>query len=124
MNKQLRVLIVASTEEDADGLLQELRKGGYDPTYERVETRTEMAASLARQSWELVISDHSLPRFNATMVLTLLKKTGHDIPCIIVSGTLGEEHAVAALKMGAHDYLLKGNLTRLVTAVERELQEA
>ncbi len=124
MSKSLRVLIVASTEEDANSLLQELRTGGYDPTFERVETRTEMAAALARQSWEMVISDHSMPRFNATMVLTLLKKTGHDIPCIIVSNTLGEEHAVAALKMGAHDYLLKGNISRLVAAVERELLEA
>ncbi|OGR90711.1 MAG: hypothetical protein A2992_08480 [Elusimicrobia bacterium RIFCSPLOWO2_01_FULL_59_12] len=122
--KPLRVLIVSPTEEDAAGLLLELRRGGYEPAYERVETRSEMAAALARQAWELVISDYSLPRFNATMVLTLLKKTGHDIPCIIVSSTLGEELAVAALKMGAHDYLLKGNVARLVSAVERELQEA
>src|SRR5580704_7755268 len=117
MNKALRVLIVASTEEDAERLLLELRKGGYDPVHERVETRTEMAAALARESWDVVISEHTLPRFNATMVLTLLKKTGHDIPCIIVSATLGEELAVTALKMGAHDYLMKTNLTRLVAAV-------
>src|SRR5688572_27674564 len=105
--KPLRVLIVSPSDQDAECLLSELRKGGYAPTYERVETRTTMAAALARESWELVISDHSLPRFNATMALTLLKKTGHDIPCIVVSSTLGEELAVAALKMGAHDYLLR-----------------
>jgi diguanylate cyclase (GGDEF)-like protein len=122
--KPLRVLIVAPTDADAETLLQELRKGGYDPVYERVETRTSMAAALARESWELVISDHTLPRFNAAMVLALLKKTGHDMPCIIVSSTLGEEQAVASLKMGAHDYLLKGKLSRLVAAVEREMQEA
>jgi diguanylate cyclase (GGDEF)-like protein len=120
----LRVLIVVPTDEEADTLLVELRKGGYDPAYERVDTRTSMAAALARESWELVISDHTLPRFNAAMVIALLKKTGHDIPCIIVSSVLGEEQAVASLKMGAHDYLLKGNLSRLVVSVERELQEA
>jgi diguanylate cyclase (GGDEF)-like protein len=124
MSKPLRVLIVAASPEDAESVLSELRKGQYDPVFERVETRTEMAAALARENWDLVISDHTLPRFNATMVLTLLKKTGHDIPCIIVSSTLGEEHAVTALKMGAHDYLLRGNLARLVSAVERELEEA
>jgi diguanylate cyclase (GGDEF)-like protein len=124
MSKPLRVLIVAATNEEADSLLGELRKGGFDPAGERVDTRTTMAAALARQQWDLILSDHALPRFNATMALTLLKKTGHDIPCIIVSSSVGEELAVAALKMGAHDYILKGNLTRLVSAVEQELKEA
>jgi diguanylate cyclase (GGDEF)-like protein len=124
MSKPLRVLIVAVSETDAITLLDELRKGDFEPVYERVETRTEMAAALARQDWDIVISEHTLPRFNARMVLTLLQKTGHDIPCIVVSSVLGEDQAVAALKMGAHDYLLKSNLSRLVSAVESELEEA
>ena len=124
MSKSIRVLIVAATDTEAECWLEELRKGGYDPAFERVDTRTTMAAALTRQAWDLILSDHALPRFNAAMALTLLKKTGHDTPCIVVSNSFGEELAVAALKMGAHDYILKGNLARLVAAVEQELKEA
>src|SRR5438105_2737318 len=107
-DKELRVLIVAASDSDGAILIEELRKGGYAPVHERVDTRTAMAAALARQPWDLVITDYALPRFNAMMALTLLKKTAQDLPCIVVSSSLGEELAVAALKMGAHDYILKG----------------
>src|SRR3989344_8093573 len=106
MPKPLRLLIVAASDPDAEIVLGELRKGGYDTEFERVDTRTTMAAALTRQAWDMVITDYALSRFNAAMALTLLKKMGLDIPCIIVSSSPGEEVAVMALKMGAHDYLM------------------
>jgi diguanylate cyclase (GGDEF)-like protein len=120
----LRVLIVEDSEEDAQLLLHALRKGGYDPVSERVDTAAGMRSALARQSWDIVISDHALPQFNANEALALLKKSGFDLPFIIVSSSVGEDIAVAAMKLGAHDYLMKGQLARLVPAVERELREA
>src|SRR6266571_8503573 len=83
-----------------------------------------MSAALDRQSWEVVIADYSMPRFSAPAALMLMKEKGLDLPFIIVSGTIGEAIAVAAMKSGAHDYLIKGQLARLVPAVERELREA
>ncbi|MCL4294640.1 MAG: PAS domain S-box protein [Anaerolineae bacterium] len=124
MSRPLRVLIVEDSEDDTLLLLRELRRGGYDPTYERVETAEAMRAALAGQSWEIVIADYSLPHFSAPAALALLQASGLDLPFIIVSGTVGEETAVAAMKAGAHDYLMKGQLARLVPAIERELREA
>ncbi len=122
MNPLLHILIVEDSEDDLLLLLRELRHGGYTPDYVRVETATEMQAALDRQAWDIVIADYTLPRFSAPEALQLLQKH-QDIPFIIVSGTIGEEAAVAAMRAGAHDYLLKNNLTRLVPAVERELRE-
>src|SRR4029077_5724458 len=122
-SKALRVLIIESTDADAEVLLEELRKGGYNPQFERVDTRTAMSRALTRQIWDVILSNHSLPRFNAMMALAVLKKVGQDIPFIVVSASPGEELAISSLKMGAHDYILKGNIARLVPAVERELQE-
>jgi diguanylate cyclase (GGDEF)-like protein len=124
MSHPLRVLIVSASEPDTALVLEELRRGEYEVSFERVETRTAMAGALARQAWDIVVSDYNLPRFNAMMAITLLKKIGHDLPVIVVSSSLGEELAVAALKMGAHDYILKGNLGRLVASVGHELKEA
>ncbi len=124
MSRPLRILIVEDSENDTQLLLHELRRGGYDPTHERVESAAAMDRALARQQWDLVIADYSIPNFNSMAALALLKERGHDLPFIIVSGTITEETAVATMKAGAHDYLLKGTLKRLIPAIERELREA
>ena len=120
----LSVLIVEDSEDDIELMLRELRRGNYDPIHLRVETAEEMNGALIAQTWDMVISDFNMPNFNAFAALDLLHSTKQDIPFIIVSGTIGEDRAVAAMKLGAHDYILKGNLKRLVPAVERELREA
>lgn len=124
MSTPLRVLIIEDSEDDALLVVRNLRRGGYDPTFERVETAEAMTAALNRQIWDILISDYSMPHFSAPAALKLLQESGIDLPFIIVSGVVGEETAVAAMKTGAHDYLIKGNLTRLVAAIERELNNA
>lgn len=124
MREDLRLLIVEDSEDDAMLLVRHLRQGGFAPVFERVETTESMAAALHRQPWDLVIADYTLPRFSGRGALALLKETGFDLPFIVVSGTIGEDVAVEAMKAGAHDYILKGNLTRLLPAVQRELREA
>jgi diguanylate cyclase (GGDEF)-like protein len=120
----LRVLIVEDSEADTELLRRELMRAGYDPACERVETADAMGAALDRQDWDIVISDYTMPRFNGLEALQLVQQRKLDIPFIIVSGTIGEDRAVAAMKAGAHDYIMKGNYARLLPAVERELREA
>jgi two-component system, NarL family, sensor histidine kinase UhpB len=121
----LRVLLVEDSEDDALLILRRLRKGGYDPSWERVDTPQDMEAALDGAGWDLVISDHSMPAFSSSAALELLRRKGYmDLPFIIVSGQIGEAAAVAAMKAGAHDYLMKDNLARLNSAIERELREA
>lgn len=124
MATPLRVLIAEDSEDDAAALVHELRRGGYDPEFERVETPDGMKSALAEGHWDLVIADFSMPRFSAAAALTLLQESGLDVPFIILSGVMGEDAAVAAMKAGAHDYIFKGNMTRLVPAIQRELSEA
>src|ERR671910_1520655 len=125
MGVDLKVLLVEDSEDDALLLLRTLRKGGYDPTWERVDTPQDMEAALDGASWDLVISDHSMPAFSSSAALGLLRRKGFvDLPFIIVSGHIGEDVAVAAMKAGAQDYIMKDNLARLNTAIERELREA
>lgn len=124
MTKPLRALIVEDSVDDTELLLRELRRGGYDPVHARVDTPESMRAKLTEHDWDIVFSDFTMPSFNAFDALALLRQIGLDIPFLIVSGTIGEDRAVAAMKAGAHDYILKGNLKRLVPAVERELREA
>jgi PAS domain S-box-containing protein len=124
MSKPLRLLIVEDSEDDALFLLHELRKGGYTVTSERVDTAPAMSAALEKQAWDVVIADYVMPYFSAPDALILLKGKGIDLPFIVVSGKIGEDIAVATMKAGAHDYIMKGNLIRLVPAVERELREA
>ena len=124
ISKPLRILIVEDSEIDTELLLRELRRGNYQPTHERVETAAAMTAALEQKTWDLVVADFSMPQFNALAALEVAKVKGPDLPFIIVSGTIGEELAVAAMKNGAKDYIMKGNLARLVPAVERELLEA
>ncbi len=124
MGTHLGILIIEDSRDDAHLILREVQRGGYEVESERVETAEAMRAALARQKWDLVICDFSLPRFSAPNALELLKKSGYDIPFIIVSGTIGEEFAVNALKAGAHDFIIKGNFARLIPAIQRELKEA
>src|SRR5207237_5284372 len=105
-------------------VLRQLRPSGYDPEVKRVFTPGAMNAALREQTWDLVITDWSMPQFSAPAALELLKSMELDLPFIIVSGTIGEDIAVAAMKAGAHDYLMKDNFTRLVAAIERESQTA
>jgi diguanylate cyclase (GGDEF)-like protein/PAS domain S-box-containing protein len=118
------MLLVEDQEDDALLLLRALRRGGYDPQYERVETPEAMSAALDRQSWDVVISDYSMPRFSGPAALRLLQQRGLDLPFIIVSGNIGEDIAVEAMKAGAHDYIMKGSVARLVPAIDREVREA
>ncbi len=120
----LNVLIADDSEDDALLLVRELRKGGYQPQFERVETRPEMERALEQRHWQLIITDHNMPGFNSVDVLEMVKQSGLDVPVIIVSGTIGEETAVHAMKTGAHDYIMKDNLARLIPAIDRELRDA
>jgi len=124
MKKPLRLLLIEDSEDDAELVLAELRLGDYEPIYERVDTSEGVTAALQNQSWDIIRSDYSMPRFSAPAALGLLRATMLDIPFIIVSGAIGEATAVAAMKQGAHDYILKGSLSRLISAIERELREA
>ena len=124
MKAMLRALIVEDLEDDARLIVRELQRGGFDPQYERVTIAGAMRDALARQPWDVVLADYTLPDFNAPEALLILQQSGLDIPFIVVSGSIGENIAVAMMKQGAHDYLLKQNLARLVPAVERELADA
>src|SRR5690349_10400787 len=107
--KKLRVLIVEDVEEDALLLIREIRKGGYEPLYDLVDAAPTLAAALASQQWDVVISDYAMPGFSVIEALDILKQSGQDLPFVIVSGHIGEDQLVAAMKAGASDYLLKGN---------------
>lgn len=124
MGKLLHVLIIEDSEDDALLLIRHLKKGGYDPVYERVETATAMKKALNHKEWDIVLCDYKMPRFNALSAISLLKETNIDIPIIIVSGTIGEETAVECMRLGAHDYIMKSNMSRLCPAIARELKEA
>ncbi len=124
MKKPLRLLVVEDSEDDTLLLLRVLRKGGFDPDHRRVETPQAMAGALASQDWDLVISDYTMPSFNAVEALSVLQSSGRDLPFLVVSGSIGETRAVEIMQMGAKDYIFKDNLARLVPAVVRELREA
>jgi PAS domain S-box-containing protein len=124
MGKLLRTLIIEDSEEDSQLLLRELRRVGYQVEFERVETDGAMRAMLSEKNWDLILSDYTLPKFGAPQALETLKASGLEIPFIIISGTIGEETAVAALKAGANDFIVKGKFARLSLAIERELREA
>jgi PAS domain S-box-containing protein len=123
-SKALRVLIVEDSEDDGRLLLNELRHGGYAPEFERVETAAAMKAALAEKQWDIIIADHTLPGFSGLAAMAVLKESGVDLPFLLVSGMIGEEKAVKAMKAGAHDYIMKDNYARLAPAIERELREA
>lgn len=120
----LRCLLVEDSEDDARLLLRNLRDSGYAVTSERVDTPEAMRAALERGPWDIIISDYTMPRFSGRAALELLQSTGQDVPFIVVSGNIGEDLAVETMRAGAHDYVMKGRLTRLGPAVARELGEA
>lgn len=122
MKEDLRILLIEDSEDDALLLIRELKKSGYEPFYERVDTEKDLISSLEK-SWNIVISDYSMPSFSGMSALKILKEREIDIPFIIVSGVIGEDTAVDAIKAGANDYLMKNNLKRFVPAVERALRE-
>lgn len=124
MATPLRVLIIEDSEDDTLVLVRELERAGYEPTFKRVDTADTMAAALDEQPWDLVIADYSMPSFSSPAALKLLKEKELDLPFIIVSGTIGEDRAVEVMKAGAHDFILKNNLKRLLPAIQRELREA
>lgn len=115
--------MIEDSDFDAELLLALLKRGGYEIAHARVESAAALREALARD-WEIIIADYNLPQFDALAALEIVKQSGKDIPFIIVSGGIGESTAVAAMKAGAHDYMMKGNLARLVPVVERELREA
>ncbi len=124
MDEPIAVLMVEDSEDDALLTALELRRGGFELTLERVETADGFQAALNKRQWDVIISDYRLPRFDAPTALNIFQQNQLDCPFIIVSGTIGEEVAVAMMKAGAHDYLMKGNLARLPEAVRREVREA
>jgi PAS domain S-box-containing protein len=123
MKSQLNLLVIEDSEDDAELILREIKRGGYTVDFERVQTKQDMQAALARGSWDIILSDYSMPNFSAMAALGVLKESGLDIPFLVISGTIGEDTAVTTLKAGAHDFLLKGKLARLVPAIERELRD-
>ena len=120
----LRVLVVEDSELDARILINLLRGGGWSVTYRRVESAEALQAALSAEAWDFVLADHQLPGFSAPEALRVVQRSAHDIPFIIVSGGIEEGVAIAAMKAGAHDFLMKGALGRLVPAVQRELRDA
>jgi PAS domain S-box-containing protein len=124
MTVPLRVLIVEDSEDDALLLAEALREGGYEPEYERVDSAEALNAALDAREWDVILADYSMPGFGGLHALKITREKDPDIPFILVSGTVGEEIAVEAMRVGCHDYLLKSHLRRLVPAIEREMESA
>ncbi len=124
MPQKLRLLLVEDRPDDEELVLLELQRGGYDVVHERVETAAALRAALQRPGWDVVLSDFAMPYFSGPAALAIVRELELDLPFIIVSGTVGEEAAVAAMRSGASDYVFKGSLGRLCPAIDRELREA
>lgn len=123
MSKTLRLLLVEDSAADAELILLALEREGYEVQHATIQTEEELRAALAKSSWDLIISDYSLPRFSGKRCLEIYHELNLDIPFILISGSVGEELAVACMKAGAHDYIMKDRLSRLPQAVQRELKE-
>ena len=124
VRRPLRVLLIEDNEDDAALVLRLLRRGGYEPESQRVQTAEALERALAQGPWDVVLSDYAMPHFDGLRALRTLREHLPLLPFIIISGSIGEETAVAAMRAGASDYLMKNNLTRLVPAIERELRDA
>jgi PAS domain S-box-containing protein len=124
MSDAYRVLLVEDCNADAFFTLRALSQGGMQVHFDRVETAAQLEGALAAESWDFILSDYRLPGFDGFAALEVYKKAGLDIPFIVVSGLIGEEQAVKLIKAGAHDYVMKDNLARLVPTVKRELHAA
>jgi hypothetical protein len=124
MSKFLRILQIEDSESDAELIVRLLRQAGFEVSSQRVDGAEGLRHALEDPTWDVIVADYHLPRFDAPAALRMLQESGRDIPCIVVSGKMGEDVAVEMMKSGAHDYLTKNSLTRLAPAVERELAEA
>lgn len=122
-SQTIRALVIEDSENDVVLLVRELKKGGFDPVYEQVQTAAAMKKALKEKEWDIILCDYNLPKFKGPSAITLLKEANIDIPVIIVSGTIGEEKAVECMRLGAQDYILKDNFSRLCPAIARELKE-
>ena len=120
----LRGLLLEDSEDDAFILGQHLRRAGYELEFERVETADAFEQALDRGGWDLVFADYVLPGYSGLSALKAVQQRELDLPFIVVSGKIGEETAVEAMRAGAHDYVMKSNLARLAPAIERELRES
>lgn len=120
----LRVLIVEDSEDDAMLIMRALKKGGYHPDYQRLDTAAAMQKALAGKEWDIILCDYQMPHFNAMEALKIVHAANLETPVIIISGAIGEETAVECMRLGAHDYITKSNLSRLCPAVKRELEES
>jgi PAS domain S-box-containing protein len=116
--------MVEDSEDDALLIIRELKKDGYNPMHERVETAAAMKRVLKKKQWDIILCDYEMPTFNAPSAIALLKEANIDIPLIIVTGKIGEETAADCMRLGAKDYVMKGNLSRLCPAIARELEDA
>jgi len=123
MSTILKVLLVEDSECDSLLVLAHLRRGGYEPQSLRVDNAADLASALKGRKWDIVFSDHNMPHFSSTEALEIVRASDVDVPFLIVSGSIGDEVAVASMKAGAQDYLMKDNLARLVGAVDRELKD-
>ena len=123
-DKSLRILMIDDSQDDVLLIIRELKKGGYNPVYERVETAASTKEALKAKQWDIILCDYKMPDFSAPSAIALLKESNIDIPIIIISGAIGEETAVECMRLGAHDYMMKDNLSRLCPAIARELGEA
>ncbi len=123
MATSLRLLIVEDSEDDTQLLLQALRKGGYDPVYERVTSGADLEMALARHKWDVIVAGQDLQHYSGLAALDFLKENGYDIPFFLISKTGSENLAAEAMKSGAQDYVMRDNLTRLCPAIARELRE-
>jgi PAS domain S-box-containing protein len=119
----ISVLVIEDSEDDVLLVICELRKGGYNPVYEQVKTASAMKKALKEKEWDIILCDYSLPKLKYLSAIDLLKETNVDIPIIIVSGNIGEEKAIECMHMGAQDYIMKSNLSRLCPAIAREIEE-
>ena len=119
----LRVLIIEDSNDDELLIIHELKKGGYKPVYERVETAAAMKEALKAKQWDIILCDYKMPTFDGPSAIALLKEANIDIPLIIVTGAIGEETAVECMRLGAQDYIMKDNLSRICPAIARELED-
>lgn len=124
MTTLLRVLIVDDSDDDTNLIIRKLRDDGYNPKWKRVDTAEAMKRALEHESWDVILCDYKMPLFSVHAALKIVQEENIDIPFILVSGAIGEDAAMAAVKSGAHDYVMKGNLSRLAITIEKEINEA
>jgi signal transduction histidine kinase len=122
--RPLRALIIEDNELDTRLLIRELRRGGYDVTFHRIETAEAMRDALDTQAWDVILAEYAMPAFSAPVALKVLKELEVDVPFIVISGTIDEETAIDCMRAGAQDFVVKGKLARLLPAIEREVSDA